>query len=148
MCSLTPMRQVSLPLSLPPFLPPPTVLELGAERRGTHAHAVDGERKGDGGKKESEKERALSVFVPPPLLSSLLTPAIQAEQTPSSRYYSFLTSSSSCCCIWGVHPVLDVDGPYIFWQACYTTVNRFFCFFFTDINTDLHSPFKKRSSKF
>lgn len=62
-CSLAPMRQVSLP----PRMPPPTLLGLGAERDARRAHVVGGERRDTHTQERRERERAVSlVFAPHP----------------------------------------------------------------------------------
>lgn len=121
-CSLAPMRQVSLP----PRLPPPTLLGLGAERDARRAHVVGGERIHT--HRKEEKERGLSRLSSPLTLTHHHAPdqaphsAIQAEQTPFPHYYSFLSSSN---CIWDVHAAGNVDCSYTFWGGllyCNTTV--------------------------
>lgn len=117
--SLT-MRQVALPPSPPPSLPPRAVLE-----RDAHAHAPGGERRRETEGRGGRESAVLSVsplLLPTPATSLFTAPAIQAEQTPSSsHYYSFLTSSSSSC--WDVQAVRDVDWPHTFQLACYAGVN-------------------------
>lgn len=114
-CSVAPMRQVSLP-SLP--LPPPTALELRAER---DARTSGRWRKKERQREEERESCPVCLRLPPPLLTtittlqtSLLTPhsSIQAEQTPSSYYYPHLRRVFLHS--WDVHVVWDVDGPYTF----------------------------------
>lgn len=114
-CSLAPMRQVSLP----PRLPPPTLLGLRAERSGAGrtARTRGRWRKKRYTHRKEEKERGLSRLSSPLTLTHHHAPdqpphsAIQAEQTPFPHYYSFLSSSN---CIWDVHAAGNVDCSYTF----------------------------------
>lgn len=109
-CSLAPMRQVSLP----PRLPPPTLLGLGAERDARRAHVVGGERTDIHTQERRERERAVSLVFAPhpysPLLTSLLTPPSMRNR-PSFPITTFLSSSN---CIWDVHGAGNVASSYTF----------------------------------
>lgn len=92
-CSLAPMRQVSLP----PRLPPPTLLGLGAqrsaaERDARRAHVVGGGRRD--ARREEEKERRLSC------LSSALTLSSPPRSGPASsvRHPSGTDFFAHYCC--------------------------------------------------
>lgn len=81
-CSLAPMRQVSLP----PRLPPPTLLGLGAERRGTHgAHTWSVEKEEIHTGKKRKREGCLACLRPSPLLTTALLTSLLSPPSKRNR---------------------------------------------------------------